>query len=716
MAKSSALHAAALVATLLLAVARADTQTKRIVLLQGFERGNIVLDRFTQVLRASVDEQSPAPVTFTEFVVSPAGFRDIPEAALVDFIRTAFAAQPTPDLVIATSGPGSAFVQQHRRQLFPDSPVLYAAVDETFLQGTPLREDETAVAVANQPAVIVDDIIRLFPDTRTVFVVVGAGELGRFWRQRFEKDFAKYAGRLDFMWSDTLSYAQILQRASTLPERSAIFFTSFDVDKDGSAYPNQRVLSALHDRANAPLFSAQSPELGTGVIGGTMMSVDSTARSAADAALRILGGTSPSAIKTAVLMPGPPVFDWRELRRWGVPASRLPGNSVVMFREPTLWERSKWLIIIGVTALAAQTALIGALLANRLRRRRAEDSLRESESRFRVLANSAPVMIRMAGVDGRATDFNSPWLAFTGRTVEASRGDGWIEAVHPDDAAACREAYRLALDQRKPYRMEYRLRRNDGDYRWILDTGEPRFMPDGAFSGYIGSAIDITDLKLARAALSNLNRRLLQAQEQERSRVARELHDDVCQRIAMLTMDVERIAETIPESNVEARTYLSELYEETRALGWDVNGISHRLHSSKLESLGLAPAVASLCRELSAHHDVAIEFTHHDLPAGLQEGVAVSIFRVTQEALANAIKHSGAASYRVALRTTGDDLRLEVFDNGRGFDSDAVMASSGLGLLSMQERLRLVGGEVTITSRPGAGTSIRGIVPLTRAD
>src|SRR5262245_26599983 len=147
----------------------AGAAARRVVLLQSFERGNVVLDQITSTLRVVMDERSADPVTFIEFVVNPAGFRAIPEEAMVDYLRSAFAAGPKPDLVIAIGGPAAAFARVYRRQLFPDSPMLYGPVDQRFLRNASLSDQETAVAVANDPILVVNNILQLFPDTQTVF-------------------------------------------------------------------------------------------------------------------------------------------------------------------------------------------------------------------------------------------------------------------------------------------------------------------------------------------------------------------------------------------------------------------------------------------------------------------------------------------------------------------------------------------------------------------
>ena len=690
-----------------------EAAVRQVVLLQSFERGNLVLDQFTAMLRRQLGEHSTEPLTFTEFVVNPAGFSEPPEQAMVEFLRAAFAGRPKPDLIITTGGPAAVFARKHRPQLFPDSPLLYAAVDQRFL-GEGFTGLETAVAVANDPSGNFAEILRLFPATENVFVVLGAGPLSRLWRSEFEREAGQFRDRLRFIWPGGMSYAAILQQASSLPAHSAIFFhPAFEVDADGATYSTERVLADLRARANAPLFSSQSAELGLGVVGGTLVHVENLSRATADVVLRILGGTAPALIKATIHQPGPPMFDWRELRRWGISEDRLPAGSAVLFREPGVWERYRWAIVGSVAAFAAQSLLITGLLVSRVKRRRAEQSLRESEGRFRVLANSAPVMIRTSGVDGLATDFNVPWLDFTGRDAGAERGNGWLEGVHPDDAATVVETRRRAFERLEPYRMEYRLRRADGEYRWLLDSAQPRVTPDGVFAGFIGSAIDVTDLKAARATLSNLNRRLMEAQEQERSRLARELHDDVCQQMAMVAMGLERLSENVTETDVRQRA--RRLHGEVTALAGHVSGISHRLHSSKLDLLGLAAAAGTFCKEVSTHYGISVEFVHEHVPATLPSEVAINLFRVLQEALSNAARHSGTSRCHVSLRGTDDQLRLEVRDEGKGFDTGAALATSGLGLVSMQERLKLVNGSVAIESEMGAGTTVRATVPLAPA-
>ena len=345
-------------------------------------------------------------------------------------------------------------------------------------------------------------------------------------------------------------------------------------------------------------------------------------------------------------------------------------------------------------------------------RKRAEEALRESEERFRLVANTAPVMIWMSGPDKLCTYFNQPWLEFTGRTLEAELGNGWAEGVHPEDFGRCLDTFIKSFDRREDFQMEYRMRRHDGEYRWLSDIGVPRFNPDGTFAGYIGSCIDVTERKLADEALSSVSRKLIEAHEEERTRIARDLHDDINQRLALLEIDLEELGLNPPTSSTEVSSRAKGLRTRLSEIGIEIQAISHRLHSSKLEYLGIVAAITSFCKELSDRQRIDIQFTHDLVPSSLPYDISLSLFRVVQEALRNAVKHSGVRHFEVDLRGTLYEIQLTVHDAGVGFDLEGIMTNPGLGLVSMQERIRLVKGTLSIVSSPSAGTTIQARVPF----
>jgi PAS domain S-box-containing protein len=425
--------------------------------------------------------------------------------------------------------------------------------------------------------------------------------------------------------------------------------------------------------------------------------------------VRVLNGEKPQDIPV-VTSNHAYMFDWRALKRWGLKESNLPPESIVLNRQPTVWEDYKSYIIGVVSLFILQALMIFGLLWQRTGRLKSEKALRESERRFRLVANTAPVMIWMSGSDKLCNYFNQPWLDFTGRSLEAELGNGWSEGVHPEDLKDCLGTYTQAFDLREPYRMQYRLRRHEGEYRWVLAIGVPRLDLDGSFAGYIGSCMDITDHKLAEEALADVGRRLIEAHEEERAWIARELHDDINQRIALLAIQLDQLDNHPPNSGVEVPD-IRKIRQQLSDLGEDIQALSHRLHSSKLEYLGIVSAASGFCKELSEQQKVEINFSHSGIPHSVPKEISLCLFRVLQEALTNAVKHSGERHFRVELHGTSSEIQLTVSDLGVGFDQQVAVDRSGIGLVSMRERLQLVGGEFFVNSKPGGGTTIRALVP-----
>jgi PAS domain S-box-containing protein len=344
-------------------------------------------------------------------------------------------------------------------------------------------------------------------------------------------------------------------------------------------------------------------------------------------------------------------------------------------------------------------------------RKRAEEERRESESRFRLMADTAPVLIWMSGPDKLCTYFNKPWLDFTGRSIDSELGNGWAEGVHREDLQRCLAVYTQAFERREEFRMEYRLRRHDEEYRWVLDIGVPRFGQDQSFVGYIGVGIDVTERKLAEEALASLSGRLIQAHEEERRRIARDIHDDYQQRVALLAIDLKTLAEDVENSPGEVRQHLRELWGNVSELGADLHALSHSLHSSTLENLGLVAGIRAFCREFADQQSIQIDFAHQNVPRAIPRDVALCLFRIAQEGLRNVKRHSGADRAAVRLDASGEKLHLSISDRGRGFGSNAPR-SGGIGIRSMEERLRLVGGNLEIHSRPMEGTRIDAWLPV----
>jgi PAS domain S-box-containing protein len=337
-------------------------------------------------------------------------------------------------------------------------------------------------------------------------------------------------------------------------------------------------------------------------------------------------------------------------------------------------------------------------------RKRAEIALRESEDRFRRLTDSLPVGVWMSGADAAFTYCNKTWLDLAGRSLERQLGEGWLDSVHPGDRDRCRNVYRRAFEACQPFSVEYRLRRDDGEYRWLLGHGVPRYDERGTFLGYIGGVTDLTEYRRAQETLRDLSGRLIGAQEQERARIGRELHDNVSQRLALLSMRIDVLRNSVPPGAEDMAAGLASLGTATSDISREVHALSHRLHSIKLEALGLVSALRAHCRELS-QHGIQVRFAAANVQNRVPRDIALCLYRVAQEALANVVQHSGVTDAQVELSGGTNEIVLRVADGGKGFDPSGP-SSDGLGLTSMRERVRLLGGSITVNSKPNGGTVV----------
>jgi signal transduction histidine kinase len=250
--------------------------------------------------------------------------------------------------------------------------------------------------------------------------------------------------------------------------------------------------------------------------------------------------------------------------------------------------------------------------------------------------------------------------------------------------------------------IQYRTPSVWNQYKWYVVAGV------GAILAQLGLIIIlIAQMRRKRKsdlAIKNLSGRLINAGEEERKRIARELHDDIAQRLALVSIELGVTQPEVPTNSADAQRPLSEPLEHLHEVIADVHNLSHQLHSSKLQHLGLGAALKEVCQQLAKQHHLEIQFSADDVPFPLPEDLALCFYRVTQEALNNSVKHSGSTRVEVRLAACDGSLRITVKDYGTGFDPSA--AANGLGLAAMRERLRLVEGKLLINSRPGEGTEV----------
>ena len=360
---------------------------------------------------------------------------------------------------------------------------------------------------------------------------------------------------------------------------------------------------------------------------------------------------------------------------------------------------------------AAPFMVLAALVEER---QRGEEELHESEERLRLAVQAgrmyafewdaaSDVIVR----SGKCADiFN--WM--DDPTLDTGRQ--FAARVHPGDHEEYTATETGHTAENPVYQTSFRMLRPDGSVIWLEESGHAFFDDQGRLQRIIGMVADVTERKLAEEALSSVSRRLIEAQEQERARIARELHDDLSQRMALLSISLEQFEHGMPDLSPQARQHLRKIAEAATEVSSSIHDLSRQLHPYKLDTLGLVASLENFCKEFSGQHNLQVQFLHNDLSGQIPKDVTICLFRIVQEALRNVVKHSGAAEAKVEVSGHDDRVDLCISDSGAGLRPESAKAEAGLGLISMRERLRLVGGHLSVESEPTHGMLIRVRIPL----
>jgi PAS domain S-box-containing protein len=610
-----------------------------------------------------------------------------------------------PEVIITVGGTALDIMRELNKTSFQGIPVVFC------LPGTEdsrVDSDFTGVTMGIDAAGTVSAALRLLPETTKIVVVGGMSSFERQQLQQVREQLQPYNGKLEISYVTDLSMPEVLGKLHGLSKGTIVLFVSMSSDAAGTRFSSNQAAPLITSASSVPVFTLFDVYLGHGEVGGDFSIIKAQGTLAGNAVLKILDGARPSDIPVATAA-NSYIFDWRALKRWGLSDGNLPPGSLILNREPTLWERGRKYFLTGIAVIVLQGLLISALFWQRAQKKRKESELKRSEEKFSKSFRHSPLAASIIRIrDSRYVDVNESFVSESGWKREEVIGRTPFEIslwATPDERPPL---MKQLLENGSLHDSEYKIRRKDGQIRTYLASAELIDVDGERCALHVGA--DITERKVAEEAIASLSGRLINAQEEERSRIAREIHDDYQQRLALVANDLDGLRDETLDP--EIKKHVRQLWNEVSELAGDMHSLSHRLHSSTLETLGLAAGVKAFCEEFQQQQGVQVGFRSNNLPRRVPPDSALCVFRVAQEALRNVKRHSCADRADVILEWTGEALHLMVADNGKGFDPKTPCPDTGIGIRSMEERLRFVGGRLNLHSQPSQGTTIEAWVPL----
>ena len=689
-------------------------------------------------LRAALQSVAPGGIEYYSEFLEASRFPGEKQSKLLhDYMLQKYAGRPM-DVVVATEGVALEFLLKYRSELFPRTPIVFAS--NYLPQEKDLKSGAGATGILYVTAYkqTIELALKLHPGTEHVFIVSSHPPAGNSWEASARRDLQDFRGAAITYLTD-LPLEELRKRLRAVPDGSVVLYVWERLQMgDGKFLETRDVLASIAPSVRVPIYGLSFANVGRGIVGGFVWTMDSRTRKMADLILKVANGAKAGEIpveKTPVV----PMFDWRELQRWRIDENRLPPGSVVRFRTLTLWEQYHWHIATVGCVLLLQSVLIGALLMQRRRARRSAAALQESEARFRNMADTAPVLIWVSGPDKLCTFFNKAWLSFAGRGMEQEIGNEWLERVHSDDLDRWHETYSSSFDSRSAFQVEYRLRRADGEYRSLLCAGAPRFRDDGTFAGYVGSSLDITDLK--RALERALAGQRLQSLGLLASGIAHDFNN--------LLGGILTSAELALTEHAEGAPLEEELLRIKAAALGGAQIVRELMIFGATENPSFEPVDCSqIVREMVQVLKVLISKSAILKPELADEpsivhGNAAQIRQLIMNLVINASQAIGDGEGEIRITTRmlsqdqstalaaeaglppGEYMKLEVADTGSGITDEikgrifdpffsTKAAGRGLGLAVVQRIVRAHGGAIKVLSRPGNGTIFRVMFPCVR--
>jgi len=633
------------------------------------------------------------------------------QEALGDFLRRKYATKHL-DVILAEGDAPIEFLRQ-RTDVFPGVPIVFSS-EKKDVQPIP---NSTGLVYEIDMKSSLDVALGLQPKIKQVFVVCGKSEFDKFYEQIARRQFQAYEGRVPFTYVTPMLLDDLLNEAGHLPEGSIIYFVSFFEDGAGNKYIPHDVLDKLSPAANVPLYSWPELAIEHGIVGGNLLSEENAAQQTAALAMRVMRGESPANIPVAEMRPYVKVFNWRELRRWQISEAQLPPGSVVRFRQLSFWQQYKGRIVAVFAVMLLQMLLIAGLLVERSRKKRAGRELAESEERFAKAFRSNPQPMSLTNLaEGRYVDVNESFLRMSGFARDEVIGRTSVELGIFETVTNRKDSLVDTLLQSGVVRnIDMKFRTKSGALRALLSSAE--IIELAGEKCILMASSDITERKSLEQELMQLTGELFRLQDDERRRIARDLHDGTAQNLFAISINLAKLGQLDETQKQEMQRLISECTALGNQSLQEIRTLSYLLHPPLLDQVGLVGALKWYVDGFSKRSGICVDVTAEPIDR-LSGETELALFRIVQESLTNVSRHSGSGTASVRLERRNGEVFLTIADCGHGLpgrktlDGPVELAQMGVGIPGMRQRLQQLGGRLELES-DDRGTIVRAVVPLT---
>jgi PAS domain S-box-containing protein len=695
--------------------ARAQDTTRRVLILypdsyvnrSGLIAGDAIRRRFLQRGHADIK-------TYGEFLdlsqFSDDGYRQL----MVRHLADKYAHTPL-DAVVALGPDSLATVVGNRHLPAFKAPIVFCCVSSATLGGIDLPRDATGIVSEFDIARTVSLAERLQPDARRLVVIAGAAPFDQRWAQAARTRLAEHEKRLDTRYLIGLPRDALLAEVARLSRETIVVVLSIFRDGTGRDFVPVDIAEEIFNASKAPVYSPYDTVLGRGTVGGYMISFEAVGTETADLVLDVLGGRHASAPPLRASNAHAYRVDARQLARWSLSEKDLPAGAQVLFRQPTLWEEHRGAVLVTLGAFGAIATILGNLLLQMTRRRRAEASLKESEERMLFAVASTNTGLWQYDVPGKALWATQQCHALFGLEPGSPLGvETLLRRVHPDDRPVAIGAIRAASARAAmAERSEFRVVHPNGEVLWILASGKTHFDEEGKPVKVSGVFRDVTARKLAEHETEQLSRRLSTIQDEERQRIAEDLHDSTTQHLVAVGLNMSSLQQRVT-TDAETGKLFSDIESSLEEATKELRTFTYLLNPPQLGKDGLRSTlgryVDGFGRRTKLETRLKISPSAEKLPFSVQR----ALLRVVQEALANVHRHASASKVSVAVKCVAGRVHLVVNDDGKGAKGTAGREPcesfrAGVGIPGMTARLRRAGGDLEIHSGPG-GTRLHGVM------